>query len=283
MKEKKTIGIDIGHSTTKAFTENQGIVLSSAVSRFLTKKAANYEVNPICINEKKYIVGETAKKYGGVINPLSSSFIASEPWLAIFACCLAVNNYNDSDVVVMGIPNGAYIRKYVSKIKYNIENAFNYKQVLCRNIHIIPQGAGAYYAHVKIHPDDANESLAFIDVGYKNINFTVFSDACYIENKAETIGLGISILTDAIKKEFYREYMCHTDHVDIWNAILKEKNEIVCGDQSYQFDIINYVEWYAEQLSYKIEHFLEITPLSKAILLGGAAEYIHKKINIGAI
>ena len=55
MKEKKTIGIDIGHSTTKAFTENQGIVLSSAVSRFLAEKAANYEVKPICINEKNIL------------------------------------------------------------------------------------------------------------------------------------------------------------------------------------------------------------------------------------
>jgi len=279
MKEnKKIIGIDIGQDLTKVCTEDSRIVFSSAVCFFLKSKAAQYKAEPIEVNGNKFLVGETAKKHGGIINSLSSSFVASDPWLSILFRSIMVNDINDADII-LGIPNGVFSRKYVCEIKNNIEHAFLEKKPgLYTNIQVLPQGVGAYYAHIKGNPNDRNKRIAFIDCGYSNINFTVFDDNCYIETEAETMCLGISNLTNEVRKGFFRKYMFYIGHSDIWGALEKEQNEIEFRNHTYHFDIASYIDWYAQWVSSDIEHFVEKVAPYKAVLIGGAARYINKII-----
>lgn len=278
------IGIDIGYGFTKVHSDYKNDSFPTAVSAVSRDREFSY-MTPINVNGNDFIVGEDAETYGRVMDTRTSSFVASDPWMAVLTYALNSHSFRNG-TIVLGLPPGMYSQQYGQAIRQAMKNAavhINGMEMQYRingNVKIIPQGAGIYFSHIKDNPEDAYKNVAVVDCGHETLDFALFSKNKYIESVTGSEQLGISVAIDEIRSEFYKRYHFQIKPMAARTALIKGNDEINHLNKSYPFDIKKCLAGYAMQVSAAIDRFIESLPVTPdvAIVGGGPAEIIKKHI-----
>jgi len=242
-------------------------------------------MTPINVNGNDFVVGSDAETYGRVLDTRTSSFVSSDPWMAVLTYALNLHNYRKG-TIVLGLPPGMYSQQYGQSIRQSMKNAAVYiggtemQFKVNGNVKIIPQGAGIYFSYIKDNPEDADKTIAVIDCGHETLDFALFSKNRYIESVTGSEQLGISVAIDEIRNEFYKRYHFQIKQMTARKALIEGKDEIVYLGKSYPFDIKKCLAGYAMQVSANIDRFIESLPVTPdiAIVGGGPADILKSHI-----
>ncbi len=269
------IGIDIGYGYAKTCRAGDKKMFPTAVC-VMTREGTFTEMSPVVVNGHRYLVAEEAEREGNTFDTRQSGFVPSDPWLAVLAHCLWLNDFVGGKVV-MGLPPGVYSKDYSE----NILKAIRASDIRIKgepyrisgNVRIIPQGAGIFFCHVKDHPGDFRRNVAVIDIGHRTMDMVFFVDGKYVESATQTQDIGISVVLDGIMNAFLREYRRRIDFKAAL-AILRGGQVTYLGE-TYKMDVREEIDAYTKQACSVIDHYLEKLPLRPDLgIIGGGGAII---------
>lgn len=277
-----SLGIDIGYGYTKTYDGASYNLFRTAVIS-MSAKPPSKETTLAIVNGEEYLVGKKAEKC--MLQTMIPNFVASKPWLAVLSHALKLNDFR-TGTIVLGLPPGVYTSAYKETIVDSIKKSnliadgmklkFRSDDNPENNIAviIIPQGAGIYFSHIMNHPEDMKKDIVVFDVGYHMMNITMFSEGKYVDNIAESIMLGVSVMLEEIKKAYLREYRMLVCDDDAIKAFTNGEN--ACFKQNIPPISMN-TRFYVDQVISVIQSYiyrLHSTP--HIILMGGGAVIILK-------
>ncbi|OPY60806.1 MAG: hypothetical protein A4E57_04359 [Syntrophorhabdaceae bacterium PtaU1.Bin034] len=270
------IGIDIGYGYTKTCRAGDRRIFPTAVC-VMTREGTFTEMSPVVVNGHRYLVAEEAEREGNTFNTRQSGFVPSDPWLALLAHCLRLNDFIGGKVVI-GLPPGVYSKEYSEEILKAIRasdvriKGEPYR--ISANVRIIPQGAGIFFCHVKDYPGDFRKNVAVIDIGRRTMDMVFFVGGKYVESATRTHDIGVSVVLDNIRNAFLREYRRRIDFKAAL-AVLQGR-QITCLGETYTMDVREEVEAYTKQVCSVIDHYLEDLPLRPDVAIIGGGGVIMR-------
>lgn len=281
MELKNCIGIDIGYGFTKVYNEHGGKMFPTAVSEFIGTPTFS-DLKVVGVNGRSYIVGYQAQREGGTIPTRTTGFVASDPWMAILSYALDMTRFGTGEIV-LGVPPGFFSPSYrqeimdaLKKIHIRIggteaDYTFN------GNVHIIPQGAGIFFRHIKEHPEDFARDIVVIDVGHLTVDMTYFSEGKYVENAATSINAGLSGLLDRIIAAFNKQYRMDIRHKEAL-TILKEGSLNRMGTVFMLKERDSLAESYGKNLAALVIEYIDKLPMKPdmGIIGGGGGSFVKK-------
>jgi hypothetical protein len=260
---------------TKTCRSDDKKMFPTAVAQ-MTREGTFTEMSPVVVNGHRYLVAEEAEREGNTFDACQSGFVPSDPWLAVLAHCLWLNNFT-SGKIVMGLPPGVYSKGYsqniIDAIRTSDMRIKGQPYRISGNVRIIPQGAGIFFCHVKDHPEDFRKNVAVIDIGHRTMDMVFFVGGKYVESATQTHDIGISTMLDNIKNAFLREYRRSIDFKAAL-AVLQGR-QVTCLGETYKMDVREEIDAYAKQVCSVIDHYLEKLPLRPDLgIIGGGGSVI---------
>ncbi len=279
---KDCIGIDIGYGFTKTYSAGKSHSFPTMV-HLTTHEKQFTEMQPISANGRVYLVGKEAEREGSHVDTRTKGFIASDPWMAILGHALRLHSYDGRADLVLGIPPSMHSADYVDEIIAAIRNA-----AICPNgtgraysfgtIHVIPQGVGIFLRHVDDCPDDFYRTVVVIDVGYRTLDMTLFSEKKYVVGTSESARCGISYLLDDIIKAFDRKHH-EVLHYSEALQMLKDGQVTRLG-KTYWLEEDAAVKGYIEKVVSFINRCVDTLPIAPdlAIVGGGGIHVLAQRL-----
>lgn len=261
------IGTDIGYGFTKTCTEKGTKIFPTAITQ-MVPVATFSEVKVVTVDDEKFLVGEDALREGrGLINTRTTAFVKSDAWIAVLGHALSVNftpEETAGGTIILGIPPGQYNKQYaneiVDTIKHSVINCDGKIYPLHKNtIRVVPQGVGIYFSCASLIAGIYDKDVAVIDMGHHTLDMLFLSKGKYSENTVRSLPLGISVLMDAITKEFYNKYRISINQQEAGKLLRDGKITIL--DEPYTIEgMENIVVPYVAQVASTVEEYFENLP-----------------------
>jgi actin-like ATPase involved in cell morphogenesis len=259
----KNVGIDVGYGYTKTYDGKTARLFPTAVSKKTPKEALN-EVERVSVDGDIFVVGEDAIDSGfGLISTTTSSFAASDGWIAVLGYAIAMNlspDELDGSTVVIGLPPGQFSKEYAAEIVETVKRSvIQYKGRMYpmnrTDIRVIPQGAGIFFLFGSSNHDAYDKNIAVVDMGHHTLDMVLFAKGKYVQQTAKTATLGISQLLDNIGKEFYNKYRIPIQQNEA-ERLLREGSLTICNETYHISDMRETVVSYGMQVSSLIDSYI---------------------------
>lgn len=269
---KNCIGIDIGYGYTKSYGPGgEGHIFPTMVH--LTSSGKKFtEMKPVAANGQLYLVGEDAQREGNHIDTRTPEFVTSDPWMAVLGHALSLSAHDGSATLVLGVPPGMYSNTHSERIVEAIKAASicpngRGKYDFRNDIHVIPQGVGIFLRHVQDHGADYEKTVVVIDIGYRTLDLTLFSEGKYVVETTESARYGVSFLLDGIIRAFDKRYqrrLFHKEAIELFR-----KGSLTRLGVRYELEEPEEVTGYLLKIVSSINGFIENLPLVPDLIIAG--------------
>jgi hypothetical protein len=279
----KCLGLDIGHGDTKVFDGMKVLSFPTAVSMAIDDGGFSAKTC-VCVDNEKFYAGDDVMGELPWFDTRTSDFVGSPPWIAVLGKAIKDCGFNTfRNALVLGMPAAQYSKdssgQLISAMKQKYITVGNGSRIDLSNMHIsiVPQGFGIFLKYCSDTKFNYKESrIAVADIGYHTIDLIAIYKGVYVNDNAKSYPLGVSVLLDAIAKEFCCKYRYFINRKRAMDFIANRRVEWL--GQTYELDNIeSLIKKYVGGVATVINNYMEGQELDIG-LAGGGGVYILRNL-----
>lgn len=270
MSKTITMGIDVGYSHTKVYTENGSDIFRSTVKEGIIE--LNVQSTVITYEGKNLTIGERGRI---TVNQDKINDINFEP-LLMTGILRNVKNIKDDVTeinvkLVTGLPI-AWYPKQKDKLKdflFDKKITIGYKG-LDRNIHIqdclvFPQSAGLPLTHPTEF--EGSKTNLIIDIGGLTVDVTLYEGKRIV--KYESYQMGMIKLYARMASVINSEFNIEVDDQDVEKFI--EEGSLTINEEDQEFDFKKYLQEHMDTIITMIKRDFKYDIVDKKTFIGGGS------------
>lgn len=276
------LGVDIGYGDTKVFDGMR--ILSFPTTVPMAVDDGGFSARTcVCVDNEKFYIGDGVMGELPWFDTRTSDFVGSSHWMAVLGKAIKDSGFNTfKNTLVLGVPtqySKENSEKLVSALKQKYIPVGNGSRIDLSNVHIsiVPQGFGIFLKYISdTKINDKKSRIAVADIGYHTIDLISMDKGAYINNYAQSYPLGVSVLLDAIAKEFCNKYRYFINRKRAMDFIVNRRVEWL--GQIYERDNIeSIIRKYVSAVATVINNYMEGQELDIG-LTGGGGVYILRNL-----
>lgn len=290
------VGLDLGFRRVKGYSTNNifkylAMIGNPSVFELMQEKKADDPLRELIVgcDEKTYYVGEKALETKNARlctrpDKTNSAHDKAEYYAALGY--LSEKTGETDFTIVTGLPVFEFHLKDTLAKNMKGTKTFKYGAdqqditVQVKKVHVIPQSAGAYFAHIldpdgNVIPERALCLTMVIDIGYRTTDIIMMRNGKYVSQDSFSIEMGMKDIHKELIRAIHAEFGILVNHKEI-NQICEDRSININGKP---VDITRLVNAAAEPVALAIIEGIrveipDVRKVDKVLACGGTMELV---------